>query len=205
MRRLKTEIATAITHPTRYWPQAAGLSVVLLGGFGVLMLYLDTYGQHERAQSAQAIVVLGARVVTPGVPGLSLRARTLKAVEHYRKELAPKIICTGGVGDFPPAEAQAAAALAIRGGVPARDILLEDTSTHTVENARNTARICAAHGWRRVIVVSDPYHLWRARRDFEAVGLTAFPSPASNRDSSQRLSATAREALCVLRDMIVWW
>jgi len=185
--------------------QLAPLGVLPLLGFGGLMWFLDHYGQRERAQPAQAIVVLGARVVTPGVPGLSLRARTLKAVALYHKKLAPKIICTGGIGDFSPSEAQAAATLAARRGVATRDIVLEDTSTSTTENARNTARICAAHGWRRVIIVSDPYHLWRARRDFEAVGLTVFPSPATNREVSPRLSATAREALCVLRDMIVWW
>ncbi|HVF09613.1 MAG TPA: YdcF family protein, partial [Abditibacteriaceae bacterium] len=179
--------------------------VLPLLGFAGLMWFLDSYGQRERARPSDAIVVLGARVVPPGMAGLSLRARTLKAVELYRKGLAPKIICTGGVGDFPPAEGQVAANLAMRHGVPARDVLYEDTSTSTLENAQNAARICRMHHWQRIIVVSDPYHLWRAQRNFQSLGLTAFPSPATNRPIGSRLWNTAREALCVLRDMIVWW
>ena len=151
-------------------------------------------------------MILGSRVEPSGAPGISLRGRTMHAVRLYKRGLAPKIICTGGTGTYPPAEAKVAATLAIQQGVPADDVLLEDTSTSTWENARNTARICKAHGWKRVIVVSDPYHLWRARRDFEKCGLTAFPSPAASQQwRSQpwwRLLWTCREALLVLRDLI---
>ena len=166
------------------------------------MLFLDAYGQYDRTQPAQAIVVLGARVDENGLPGTSLRARTLHAVQLYHQGLAPKIICTGGVGTNPPAEAKAAALLALRHGVPAADVLLEDESTSTWENVSNTARICRAHGWTKVIVVSDPYHLWRARRNFETMGLMAYPSPTLNRQPLLRLHMTAREAILVLRDLV---
>jgi uncharacterized SAM-binding protein YcdF (DUF218 family) len=180
----------------------AGASLLAVVGYGGLMAFLDAYGQRDRAQPAQAIVVLGARVNEGGVPGLSLHARTLRAVKLYRQGLAPKIICTGGVGTHPPAEAKAAALLAMQHGVPASDVLLEDQSTSTWENVRNTAQICRAHGWRRLIVVSDPYHLWRVRRNFQTMGLDAFPSPTRNREPWLRFWMTAREALLVARDAV---
>ena len=202
-RVLTTPDAATTQRPSRRSLRLLAPAVVLpLLGVGGLMWFLDDYGQREQAQPADVIVVLGAQVVPPGVAGLSLRARTLKAVELYRQGLAPKIICTGGVGSFPPAEGQVAANLAIRHGVPAHDVLYEDTSTSTLENAQNAARICRTHNWQRVIVVSDPFHLWRARRDFESLGLTAFPSPAPNRRPGSRLLNTAREAACVLRDLV---
>lgn len=180
------------------------LGVPLVAAIG-LGIFLDAYGQVERARPAQAIVILGARVTAKGLPGDSLTARTLHAVQLYRQHLAPKIICTGGVGDHPPAEAVAAAELAKAQDVPAADLLLETTSTSTMENVRNAVAICRQQGWTRVIVVSDPYHLWRARRDFALVGITAYPSPARNclRNTRTllRIEWVARETLLVIRDV----
>lgn len=183
------------------WP-----ALVLLLAWAGLAGLLDHFGQTDRARPADAIVVLGARVTPQGVPGDSLRGRTLAAAALYRRKLAPKLICTGGVGRYPPAEARAAATLAEQQGVPAGDILLEERSTSTWENAQNAAAICREHGWRRVIVVSDPYHLWRARRDFALAGIEAYPSPAKgverNRRPLLRVIWASREALSVVRDVV---
>ena len=188
----------------RYLLPAMAAGLLAFAGAAALV---DAYGQKERARPAQAIVVLGARVIPGGVPGDSLRARTLHAVALYRRGLAPAILCTGGVGDFPPAEAQAAAALARQQGVPAAALFLESRSTSTWENALHAARICRAHGWRRVLLVSDPYHLFRARRDFERAGLSVHPSPAvgceRNRTPGRRAFWAGREVLLILRDLLV--
>ncbi|HZT43746.1 MAG TPA: YdcF family protein [Chthonomonadaceae bacterium] len=172
--------------------------------FAGLAIYIQIYGQVDRAQPAQAIVVLGAKVQRSGQPGASLRARTLRAVALYRRGLAPKIICTGGIGSFPPAESQASATLAEAQGVPVEDLLLESKSRSTMENARYAADICRAHGWTRVIVVSDPYHLFRARRDFERFGVIAYPSPAleGQSDRNLRYRMTLREAWLVMEEAL---
>src|SRR5438093_278096 len=58
------------------------LALIFLGlclaAFLALAVFLDAYGQVDRAAPAQAIVVLGARVTAAGLPGDSLRARTLQ-------------------------------------------------------------------------------------------------------------------------------
>src|SRR5258708_4085370 len=93
--------------------------------FILLTVFLNLYGRIDQAQPAQAIIVLGAGVLKSGQPGASLRARTLHAVALYKQGFAPKIICTGGLGKYPPAEATAASRLAQEHGVPAADLLLE--------------------------------------------------------------------------------
>jgi uncharacterized SAM-binding protein YcdF (DUF218 family) len=168
--------------------------------FGQGMLFLDRYGQTDRARPAGAIVVLGAAVNAYGLPGPSLRARTLHAVELYHRGLAPVIIFTGGVGKNPPAESQVAAALAMRRGVPRSAIFTEATSVSTWQNIGNTVQICRTLGVKNVIVVSDPYHLWRAQRNFAAQGVKAYPSPTTNRETWLRVFMTAREVLSVARD-----
>ena len=163
---------------------------------------LDTYGQRDQAQQAQAIVVLGARVNEAGKAGRALRERTLHAVELYHRGFAPIVIFSGGVGDNPPSEAQVAATLATKRGVPKSAIILENASHSTWQNARNVARLCHARGWKRVIVVSDSYHLWRAKRNFAAAGLIAFPSSCANAETRVRYWMAACETLSVARDFL---
>jgi len=180
---------------------------ILLAGLLGIAVSLDHFGQIERARPAPVIVVPGARVLRDGSAGDSLRTRTRKAVALYRRGLAGNLLFTGGQGDFGRPESIVAAELAQSLGVPAEDILREDHSHSTRENVENAAEICRAHGWRRVIVVSDPYHLWRARYLFARDGITAYPSPAldceRNRKPLLRLEWTLREALAVIHEVVV--
>lgn len=130
-----------------------------------LALILDRYGQRALPdQTWDAIIVAGCRVEPDGTPSPALRNRTELAVAHYERGSAPLLLFTGGTGSFPPSEAEAAAQHARQLGVPDSAILLEDSSTSTEENARNSA---AGHPLRRVLVVSDSYHIFRAGRVFD--------------------------------------
>lgn len=179
-------------------------ALLLFCCFGI---FLDYYGHIDQARPVDAIVILGASVAANNLPGDSLRARTEKAVALYQKKIANKIICTGGLGENPPTEAYAAATLAQQLGVNSADLLLEMKSTNTRENARNAAQICREYGWSRVVIVSDPYHLWRAKKDFRLAGITAYPSPALTCERERKLSLRiiwiAREEVAILRDIIV--
>ncbi|MHB0936948.1 MAG: YdcF family protein [Armatimonadota bacterium] len=171
----------------------------------VVTLSLDRFGQVERARPAPVIVVLGARVLPDGSPGDSLRARMRKATALHRQGLAKKLILTGGQGDYGRPESVVATGMAIAQGIPPGDILRETRSHSTRENVRFAAEICRAHGWTQVIVVSDPYHLWRARYLFRREGITAYTSPARecerNTKLPLRIQWTLREALAVMNEL----
>lgn len=176
----------------------------VLAALGALSGFLEGYGQKDRAQHSAAIVVLGAGVRADGRPGKGLRRRVRHAVELYEKGYAPQILMTGGIGKHPPAEAEVAAELAIANGVPRSAILLESRSTSTWENAVFTAEICKEKGWENVLIVSDPFHLWRAERNFAKCGLPTSSSPAARETWQQQPLArafwTVRETLLVVRD-----
>jgi uncharacterized SAM-binding protein YcdF (DUF218 family) len=186
----------------------ARVSFAIICLWGALMVFLDRYGQRDRLlavkdePAAQAIIVLGAQVLPGGEIGESLRSRAGHALALYRQGKAGKLICTGGLGTFPPEESVATAHWFQRQGVPAADILVEKTSTSTWENLQNAADLCRAHGWKRVIIVSDPYHLWRAERDARILGLSPIVSPSPNRAGSFRAYMTFRETLAVMRDLV---
>jgi uncharacterized SAM-binding protein YcdF (DUF218 family) len=169
--------------------------------WGASAYALDRWGHlAARFERADAIVVLGARVVPPGVAGVSLRARANRAAELFAAGVAPNVLCTGGVGHTPPAESIAAETVLMQRSVPQSAIAREELSTSTWGNASEAAAICRARGWTRVIVVSDAYHLWRATRNFQKLGLEAAPMPALDAQPTRRVWMALREAVLVLRD-----
>ncbi|HEX8552807.1 MAG TPA: YdcF family protein [Abditibacteriaceae bacterium] len=177
------------------------IGAVALCGWGALALALDQWGQRDRAaNNADVIVVLGARVVPPGVAGLGLRARAIHAAQLFHEGKAPRLVCTGGIGNTPPAESIAAAKVLENNDVPRAAIFVETVSTSTWENAEETAKICRARGWKRVIVVSAPYHVWRASRNFRRFGLETSASPSANVTLGRRSFMALREAILVVRD-----
>lgn len=170
----------------------------------VLGATLVRWGAHDRAQKADAIIIFGARVHEGGVASPILRARTRQAFELWARGLAPKIVCTGGVGKDPPAEARVSHSLLRGWGVPESVILIDDKSASTRENARNAAALLPRSA--RVIAVSEAFHLWRCRRDCAKFSFVAFTSPDTEGWKALRWQSrcfyAAREAIVVTRDLI---
>jgi uncharacterized SAM-binding protein YcdF (DUF218 family) len=178
-----------------------GVGVLTCGFFG-LAFVVDRFGQREHAAPADIVVVLGARVLPGGVPSAALRARLEKAVVLYQRGLVPRLLFSGGVGVNPPSEARVMRALAVRLGVPEEACLLEEQSHSTEQNARFSAEVLRSLGARRVVVVSDPYHLLRARQYFRLHGFEVATSPAllaeRNLRALDRFYWTVREAAALL-------
>lgn len=163
------------------WLALSGTGILALLGvvlFAWLWVQIGRFGQVDRARPADVIVVLGARVWPSGRPSDALTRRTLHAVKMYKEGLAATIVCSGGLGTHPPTEAQAAARLATGQGVPPEAIVLEEKGHSTEESAFFVSEIMRAQGWQKAIVVSDAYHLWRAKLLFGQAGVEAYPSPA---------------------------
>jgi uncharacterized SAM-binding protein YcdF (DUF218 family) len=177
------------------------VGVLTCGVFG-LAWRVDRFGQREQALPADVVVVLGARVLAGGVPSGALQARVEKAVELYQRGIASRLIFSGGVGDHPPSEAQVMRSLAVRLGVPAEACTLEEQSHSTEQNARYSAELLRSLGAQRVVVVSDPYHLLRARQYFRLQGFEVATSPAllteRNLQAVDRFYWTVREAFALL-------
>ena len=171
---------------------------------GALGFWLQSWGNIDRAQKSDAIMIFGSGVRSDGRASPTLRARTRHAYDLWKRGLAPKILCTGGVGAHGPAESVVQEKLLIGWGVPSSAILKEEKSTSTWENAKFAAPLLPQGA--SVIAVSDPYHLWRCKRNCEAFGLRATTSPATaawlQLQPRRRAFFCAREAVLVSRDLI---
>lgn len=173
--------------------------VVTAGVFG-LAFVVDRFGQREQSVRGDAIIVLGARVLPGGVPSGALRARVEKAVALYNAGVAARLIFSGGPGDNGPTEAKVMRGLAVRLGVPESACLLEEESHSTDDNARFALKLVAPDA--KLIVVSDPYHLLRARQVFRKYGREVMVAPALMSDrhitALDRCYWTCREAFALL-------
>ncbi len=168
-------------------------------GFVALVVVIDQFGYLDRSQRADVIVLLGSQVFPGGKLGPSLERRAEHAAVLYQQGLADHIICSGGVGDNPPAEARVACGRVIELGVPTDAILYEENSHTTEENAAYTAAIMREHGWRTAIIDTDGFHLLRATLMFQRTGVITYPSPAQitagPMNPVERIGREAREAI----------
>lgn len=121
--------------------------------------------------AVDAVVVLGAAVIAPGVPGPALARRIRAGVGLFHHLAAGHLLVSGGVVAAPPAEAHLMRAIAIEMGVADRHIVVEDRARNTFENAVYAGREIRARGWHNVVVVTDGYHLARALYVFRRLGL----------------------------------
>ena len=65
--------------------------------------------------------------------------------------------------------------------VPERAVVIESQATRTLESAREIGVIGRRAGWRSVIVVSDPFHLWRSALLFAAEGFAVQTAATDDR------------------------
>jgi uncharacterized SAM-binding protein YcdF (DUF218 family) len=113
----------------------------------------------------------------------------VNAVQLARKHHLP-IVVTGGSGETSPGdirEADAMADTAIRLGFPAQDIVIENHSRNTWENAEAVQKLLPG---KTIVLVTSAFHMWRSVGMFKKLGFTVLPSPAGFRSQTRHGSYT---------------
>jgi len=133
-------------------------------------------------QAADAIVVFAGGVGESGRAGGGVQERVTQAIDLYRAGYAPRLVFSSGFV-FAMREAEVMKALAVTNGVPADAIVLEESAKSTYDYVVNTRRILDANGWRRILLVSSPYHMRRAMLTWHKmapeIAVTPTPAPQS--------------------------
>ena len=94
--------------------------------------------------------------------------RFRKAVSLYQQQKAPKIVFSGNItdydyGSFPFEEVLPRM---LKAGVPETDIIHEDQSLNTREQAVEVIRMAMQRGWKKLILVASHEHQYRAYLTF---------------------------------------
>ncbi len=90
-------------------------------------------------------------------------SRVPAAVELFRQGAAPRIIVTGGLLKPPHSVLASSLGLKVMGfGVAPDRIVVDDSSMHTQASAAFVIAEATANDWRRLLLVTSPYHMPRA-------------------------------------------
>ena len=150
---------------------------------------------------ADAIVVFGAAEYS-GRPSPVYKARLDHAHTLYRLGLAPVIITTGGAGRDPQfSEGQVGRDYLEKRGIPDGDLIAETQGGDTDQSAQRVAVILRANDMHSCVLVSDAYHMFRAKQMMNAQGITVYISPrpgSTPKTAFGRYLAALRESVSYL-------
>jgi uncharacterized SAM-binding protein YcdF (DUF218 family) len=140
---------------------------------------------EQRSKNAEAIVVLGGGMDPPDATRLHAEMdentlfRCLHAAAVYRGgKPCPVVVCGGAIygGKTTPPLAHLMRDFLRDQGVQDDDIIVEARSRTTHENAVECSKLLDQRRIRKVILVTDAVHMFRALRSFRNQGIQAVPS-----------------------------
>ncbi len=146
------------------------LAFAMLVPVAVAARVIQVAGRDDRSP-VDVIVVLGAAAAA-GRPGEVLEARLDHARELYLAGTAPVIVTAGGTGESQDvSEAAAGAAYLTDNGVPAEAVIAVEVGGDTLSSLQAVRDQAAISGWTSMVLVTDPWHSYRAQAMARDVGL----------------------------------
>jgi len=162
----------------RVFKTAVLMFVLLLFGWAAVVVAVAVQGARDQATTADAIVVLGAAQYN-GRPSPVFRARLDHAAALYQRGLAPVVLVTGGVGTGEVlSEANVGRDYLAHLGLPGEAVIPLPASDDSYASLKQVQRWFEGRGSRRVLLVSDAFHMLRLRIIAARLGLSPLTSPA---------------------------
>ena len=148
--------------------------------YTVSLIMVLIVSQQDERRPVDAIVVLGAAQYN-GRPSPVLRARLNQALTLYGERLAPLVVVTGGVGrGDTTSEAAVGRRYLVAHGVPDSAAVAQSEGRTTMTSMTAVTGWLRARRLRRVLLVSDPFHMFRLRLEARRTGLEAYTSPTES-------------------------
>lgn len=148
---------------------------------------------------ADCIVVLGCKVKDNGLPSDMLRDRVLRGTELYFDGAAPKIIMSGDHGRKNYNEVGVMKHLAVDSGVPSSDVFMDHAGFSTYETMYRASEIFGA---KKIVIVTQKYHLYRALYIAKSLGLDAVGVDSDLESYAFQSKRDIREVLARCKDFL---
>ena len=143
------------------------------------------------------ILVLGCGVRADGTPSDMLHDRLQRGVELYEAHAAPKLLMSGDHGRAGYDEVDAMKTFAVEAGVASYDVFMDHAGFSTYESMYRAKEIFQA---KKVLIVTQEYHLYRAIYIAESLGMEAYGVSADYRNYSGQGHRDLREILARVKD-----
>lgn len=171
---------------------AINLRVVSVGKSCLL-----TVEEAETLEDVDCIIVLGCQVRPDGRLSDMLHDRLTRALELYEKGVAPKLLMSGDHGGPYYNEVGAMKTFAVENGVPSEDVFMDHAGFSTYETVYRAKEIFQA---RKVVIVTQGYHLHRALYIAQQLGLEAYGVASDLRTYSSQAKQDVREMMARCKD-----
>ncbi|NLD19532.1 MAG: DUF218 domain-containing protein [Clostridiales bacterium] len=149
----------------------------------------------------ECIMVLGASVKSDGTPSSILQDRLDVALSLYKEGIAPKILLTGDNGQVEYNEVNVMRSYMEGKGVPPEDIFLDHAGFSTYESVYRAGYIFEI---KKMIVVTQKYHLYRSLYGCESMGIEALGVASDQKSYEDAAGREIREILARDKDMVKW-
>ena len=185
----------------------AALGLCLLGAG--IVFGIDAYVLHSTSaqmltpqeaallEDVDCILVLGCKVHSDGAPSAMLEDRLRRGVELFHAGAAPKLLMSGDHGTMTYNEVQSMKQYAIDHKIPSSDIFMDHAGFSTYESIYRARDIFQA---KKIIIVTQEYHLHRALYIAAALGIEAYGVDADYRSYSGQTARDIREILARNKD-----
>lgn len=146
------------------------------------LVYSYIYQVNKYIKSIDYIIILGSGIQTMEVTPL-LQSRIDNALRYYKSHPSVKFVVSGGQGsDEPISESEAMKNYMVKQGIPENIILMESSSTSTLENMIFSKKVIF-NDWRKnnlstkdkpkILFSTSNYHVFRGSIFSKKVGLNA--------------------------------
>lgn len=151
------------------------------------------------ALNADCILVLGAGVHPDGTPSNMLEDRLLQGITLYSSKASDRLLMSGDHGRINYDEVNIMKGFAIEHGIPSSHIFMDHAGFSTYESLYRARDIFQA---KKVIIVSQQYHLYRALYIAKHLGIEAYGVPSDQRTYYGQLRRDLREILARNKDFL---
>ncbi len=173
------------------------LIAIAIAFFG-LAIYLSIDGLSDRIRHADVIVVFGNTINSDGKPSDRLKARLDKAIQLFQEGFSTAVLVSGGIEPNGFDEASVMKAYLLQNSVPAPSIYSDNQGVDTYNTARNTSTLMQRNHWSSVIIVSQYFHIARARMAFRRFGIPTIYSAHADYFEPRDLYSLSREVIAFL-------
>lgn len=148
-------------------------------------------------EGVDCILVLGCLVKDNGAPSDMLSDRLRRGVELYDMGASGKLLMSGDHGREGYDEVSAMKRYALNAGVASADVFMDHAGFSTYESLYRARDVFCA---KKIIIVTQEYHLYRALYIAEKLGLEAYGVHADYRGYTGQRSRDIREVLARVKD-----
>ena len=183
-----------------------GIAIVIIFIFGINFYVKQSTKnriiknqEYKDLSDVDCIIILGAGV-WGDKPSPMLEDRLLEGINLYKNNVSSKIIMSGDHGREDYDEVNLMKNYAIEKGIPSEDIFMDHAGFETYDSMYRAKKIFGA---KKVVIVSQKYHLYRSLYIAKKMGLDAYGVSSDLRYySKKQYYREAREWLARVKSFI---